>query len=104
MRVERTNNSVNFNGMTKILKKRIYIDGKKDISVILREKKPKNPYAGELPPVMFYALPKTNRSKNIHEIYKTFDEVSDDIRGFHPSIKGPLDEYANRRPQSAVEK
>lgn len=43
MRVEKTNNSPNFNGMTKILKKRIYIDGKKDISVILQGKKPKTP-------------------------------------------------------------
>lgn len=43
MRVERTNNSPNFNGMTKILKKRIYIDEKKDISVILREKNQKIP-------------------------------------------------------------
>ena len=33
MRVEKTNNSPNFNGMTKILKKRIYIDGKKDIEI-----------------------------------------------------------------------
>ena len=104
MRVEKTNNSPNFNGMTKILKKRIYIDGKKDISVILQGKKPKNTYAGELPPVIFYALPKTKRTENIHEIYKTFDEVSDEIREFRPSIQGPSDEYTNRRPKYAVEK
>lgn len=104
MRVDSTNNSLSFCGMTKILKKRIYIDGKKDISLILQEKKPKNTYAGELPPVIFYALPKTKRSENIREIYKTFDEVSDEIREFRPSIQGSTDEYTNRRPQSAVEK
>lgn len=104
MRVDSTGNSPNFCGMTKILKKRIYIDGKKDISLVLKEKKPKNTYAGELPPVIFYALPKAKRTENIREIYKTFDEVSDEIRGFLPSIQGPADEYANRRPQSAVEK
>lgn len=104
MLVENTNNSPRFSGMTKIFKKRIYIDGKKDIGVILKEKKPKNTYAGELPPVIFYSLPEKNKTKNIHEIYKTFDEVSDEIREFRPSIQGPSDEYINRRPQSAVQK
>ena len=91
MLVENTNNSPRFNGMTKILKKRIYIDGKKDIGVILKEKKPKNTYAGELPPVIFYSLPEKNKTKNIRDIYKTFDEVSDEIREFRPSIQGPSD-------------
>lgn len=104
MLVENKNNSPRFNGMTKILKKRIYIDGKKDIGVILKEKKPKNTYAGELPPVIFYSLPEKNKTKNIRDIYKTFDEVSDEIREFRPSIQGPSDEYTNRRPQSAVQK
>ena len=98
------NNTPNFNGLTKILKKRIYIDGKKDIGLILQEKKPKNTYAGELPPVIFYALPKEKRTENIQKIYKTFDEVSDEIREFKPGINSPRDEYTNRRPQSAVDK
>ena len=98
------NNTPNFNGMTKILKKRIYIDGKKDIGLILQEKNPKNTYAGELPPVIFYALPKEKRTENIQKIYKTFDEVSDEIREFKPGINSPRDEYINRRPQSAVDK
>lgn len=88
MRVEKTNNSPNFNGMTKILKKRIYIDGKKDISLILQGKKPKNTYAGELPPVIFYALPKTKRTENIHEYTKLLMKYLMRLGNFAQAYKG----------------
>lgn len=98
------NKNMHFKGITKKLNHHIFVDGKKDICEILDKTKPKNTYVGELPPVIFYSLPKEKRSENIHEIYKTFDEVSDEIRAFKPSINSPRDEYEHKRPKSAVEK
>lgn len=97
-------NRTNFTGITKKLKHHIFIDGKKDICEMLERTKPKNTYTGELPPVIFYALPKENRPQNIREIYKTFDEASNEIRNFRPSINAPKSEYQDRRPDSVVTK
>lgn len=76
------NRNINFKGITKKLNHHIFVDGKKDICEILDKTKPKNTYIGELPSVIFYSLPKDKRTENIHEIYKVFDEVSDEIRVF----------------------
>ena len=79
-----TNNSDNtkFTGITKKMKHHIFIDGKKDVCELLDRTKPKNTYAGELPPVLFYMLPKENKGQNIREIYKNilvlFDKVKSD--------------------------
>lgn len=93
-----------FTGLSKKLSQHIYIDGKKDICKILEKTKPANTYVGELPPMIFYALPVEKRPECIKEIYSTFDEVADSIRDFKPGINSPIDEYKNRRPTSAVKK
>lgn len=93
-----------FTGLSKRLGHHIFIDGKKDICRVLEEKNPKNTYVGELPPVIFDALSPEKREGAIKEIYKTFDEVADEIREFRPSINAPRDEYNNRRPKSSVDK
>lgn len=93
-----------FTGLSKRLGHHIFIDGKKDICKVLEEKQPANTYVGSLPPVIFDALKPENREAAIKDIYKTFDEVSDEIREFKPSISAPKDEYTNRRPQSSVDK
>ena len=97
-------NRVAFTGMSKKLGKNIFIDGKKDIIKILEETKPSNTYVGQLPPVIFDALDPKKRPEQIKDIYKTFEEVSDTIRDFKPSITAPADEYKNRRPKEAVDK
>lgn len=98
------NNNTQFTGITKKLKHQVFIDGKKDICEMLERTKPKNTYAGQLPPVMFYALPKENRPQSIKDIYKTFDEASNEIREFKPSISSPKAEYEERRPETVVTK
>ena len=98
-----SSDNTKFTGITKKIKHHIFIDGKKDVCELLDRTKPKNTYAGELPPVLFYMLPKENKGQNIREIYKTFDNVANVIRKFKPSIRSPHDEYINKRPQSVVD-
>lgn len=104
MQVDNIQQKTYFTGVTKKLSKKIFVDGKKDVRELLDRTNPKNTYAGELPPVIFYALPAEKRPECIRDIYKVFDETADMIRGFKASINGLRDEYVNRRPQAAVEK
>lgn len=104
MRIDSVQQKPNFMGITKKLSRNIFVDGKKDICELLNAAKPKNTYAGELPPVLFEALPEAKISEGIKDIYKTFGEVADMIRNFRVSISAPADEYKNRRPQEAVQK
>lgn len=97
-------NRTNFTGITKRLKHHVFIDGKKDICELLERTKPKNTYVGQLPPVIFYALPKENRPQCILDIYKTFDEVSNEIRKFKFSNDATSKERINARPESVVTK
>ena len=94
----------NFRGITKLMSKRIYIDGKKDISELLEQRNGKNTYVGQLPPYWFYALDKDKRPETIKKIYETFDEVANEIRNFRPSISSDDREYRERRPNSSVQK
>ena len=97
-------NQPQFCGLTKVMKNRIFIDGKKDMMHLLQNRGAKNTYVGQLPGVIFYSLPKENRGNIIREIYKTFDECANTIRNFKVSQLLPTDEINNRRPKSVVEK
>lgn len=97
-------NCTSFTGITKKLKHHVFIDGKKDICKLLERAKPKNTYVGQLPPVLFYALPKENRPQHILDVYKTFDEVSNEIRNFRYLNNATSYERTNFRPESAVAK
>lgn len=95
----------NFTGLTKVMKRQVFIDGKKDISELLEKRDPsKNTHVGELPPFIFYALPKENRPQIIKEFFDTFDKTSDEIRNFKPSLSSPAGEYKNKRPQASVDR
>lgn len=99
------NNNVQFTGLTKRMEREMYIDGKKDILEIINQRgEDKNTIVGQLPPGMFYKLPKENRAEAITEIMNTFAEASNEIRPFVPSAKGSELERKNLRPDSAVEK
>ncbi len=104
MQVDNVQQRPYFTGITKKLSKNIFVDGKKDICALLDKTNPKNTYAGELPPVIFYDLPAEKRPESIREVYSILDETADMIRNFKASITGPRDEYVNHRPQAAVEK
>ena len=93
-----------FKGITKKLSRQMFIDGKKDIVELLNKTKPANTIVGELPPVMFYALPKVKNNPKIKETIDIFGQIADEIRAFRPTINSPREERLNRRPQSAVEK
>lgn len=96
------NNRMSFQGVTKKLSHHIFIDGKKDICAMLNRTKPTNTYLGELPPVMFYSLPKVGKEAAIKEIYSTFAQAANTIRDFVPSIQSANSEYKNRRPEAVV--
>lgn len=101
----RQNNNVNFSGLTRRMEREMYIDGKKDILQIINQRgEEKSTVVGQLPPGIFYRLPKEKRSEAIKEIMNTFAEASNEIRPFVPSAKGSESERKNLRPDSAVEK
>lgn len=99
--------SLSFNGYTKKLGKQMYIDGKKDIKKIIEAKnlvKKRNTIVGKVPPIIFNAIKPDEREKKIREVFKTFSEVSDEIRLFRPTSDKSYNERKNRRPDSVVEK
>ena len=101
-----TNNKYNpnFGGLTKKMKHRMYIDGKKDILDIINKRSPSQTcYVGQLPPGIFYRLPKENRETAIREIMKAFDNAALEIRKFVPGIKNSNNEFKNRRSDLTVE-
>ncbi|MCI1274381.1 MAG: hypothetical protein LKG27_08140 [Clostridiaceae bacterium] len=102
--IQNNYSSPNFTGITKLMKRSVFIDGKKDISAILQKRGDKNTYINELPPVIFYALPKENRPNAIKEFIHVFDDIANEIRNFKPSINANTDEYSKKRPNSAVSK
>lgn len=106
MRVEKSQYyGTNFTGITKAMSRSVFIDGKKDISILLSKyPKGKDTHINELPPVIFNALPKNDRISAIKEFIAIFDNIANEIRAFKPSIVTNRDEYVNKRPRSVVEK
>ncbi len=76
--------SPNFGGMTKVLKKKIYLDGQKDISQIIEKNPSRKPVVGQLPKFIFDKLPVENRPEAIREILGVFDKVALTIRDYLP--------------------
>jgi len=70
--------------LTKCLKNKIYIDGQKDIELILKRKSNTYPVVGQLPNFIFKKLPKENKREAILEILKAFDNVANTIREYSP--------------------
>lgn len=79
--------SPNFHGLTKAMKKRIYLDGQKDIEEIMKSHPNTNPITGQLPDFIFRKLKPENRKEAIREILKAFDEVALAIRNYASSEK-----------------
>lgn len=100
--------ATSFGGITKKLKHKIYIDGQKDIKEIIdKRKEGQNTYVGELPKFLIDKLPKENRGAIIREIYKNFDEATNEIRAFRNSdypADVTIDEIKEKRPHSASKK
>ena len=96
---------VSFNGMTQRLKREMLIDGKKDILEIMNERgEDKSTVVGQLPPGIFYKLPKENRPEAIKEIINVFQNAANEMRPFVAGIKSSPTEQKYQRPDSAVEK
>ena len=93
-----------FNGISKMMRHSIFIDGKKDALQALAKRKDKNTRVGELPGFIFYRLPKENRPEIINEIMTTFEECANEIRNFKASAYAPTSESRNRRSQATVDK
>lgn len=109
MRIQIINNNnssyraqINSKGLTRVLSKKMYIDGKKDIIEIINKRNGKSTVVGNLPPILFNALPKENIASKIKEILKIFEEVSLEIRQFRPTSDKEYSERKNKRPESAV--
>lgn len=81
---DKQKNKNNFCGLTKCLKNQIYLDGQKDIELILSKKPNTNPVVGQLPNFIFKKLPENNRKEAILDILNVFDEVSNSIREHTP--------------------
>ncbi len=88
-----------FQGVTKIMKRQIFIDGQKDIEEIFSRKKTKNFTVGQLPGFIFKKLPLEGRPEKIKEILTAFDDVAVIIRDFLPDGKCSIDEIKNSRPK-----
>ena len=119
-------NRPSFNGLTKTIGKRIFIDGKKNVLEFIEKRdcnivqdgsrvnifynKPingkteMNTQVGELPPSIFYKLPVEDRPNRIKEIFDVFSECANEIRDFRPGLSAPLEERANKRSNKTVEK
>lgn len=95
---------VSFNGLTKKMKKSTYIDGQKDIKVIVDANKDKNLIVGSLPKFIIDKLPKENRKEAIMDIYNTFDEIAYELRDFDDTKATSISEITNRRYNSTVQK
>ena len=101
----KSHNNVSHNGLTRVLSKKMYIDGKKDIVQIINKRAEKgkfNTNVGHLPPVIFNAINKLERREKIKEIIEVFEQVSDEIRSFRPTHDKSYAERCNKRPDSAV--
>ena len=96
-------NNVNFTGLTKVFKNKIFIDGQKDIEEILKLHPNTNPVVGLLPKFIFEKLPAGNRREAILEILNAFDDATFAIRDFEPTAYSSLDEIQNRRPKKVNE-
>ncbi len=94
----------NFNGLTKTLSRRMYIDGKKEIFEIIKRRGNLSTTVGKLPPVIFQAIPKENLEADIKKVIRIFGEVANEIRAFKRTSDRTPQEQANLRPQSAVDK
>lgn len=96
---------VSFNGMTQRLKREMLIDGKKDILEIMNERgENKSTVVGQLPPGIFYKLPKENRPEAIKEIMEVFQDASNEMRPFVAGVKASPTEQKYQRPDTTVEK
>lgn len=91
------NSDVQFQGLTKKMKKQTYIDGQKDIKEILKDQEGKSCIVGSLPKFMIDKLPKENRKEAIMEIYDTFDKISEELRDFDETNVTSIDEIKKRR-------
>ena len=93
-----------FTGLTKKMKHRMYIDGKKDILEIMSSRDPsQTSYVGQLPPGIFYRLPGEHREEAIKEIMQAFDKAAVEIREFKPGLENSNTEFRNRRSDKTVE-
>lgn len=103
------NRQPNFTGLTKIMKRKIYIDGKKDIlKIIENRQESQSTIVGQLPKGMFanLSIGKTKEQivQAINDIMSTFGASAEEIRGYVPSAKASVAEYRNKRSNSTVEK
>lgn len=73
-----------FKGLTKSLKNKIYLDGQKDIELLLKRKPKTNPVVGQLPNFIFKKLPIDGKREAILDILGVFDKVSNIIREYEP--------------------
>lgn len=104
----------NFTGITHLMRRQIFIDGKKDVIEVLKKRGDKNTRVGQLPGFIFERLKKLEassslpakefRTQAINEIMTTFEECAILIRDFKPGALAPIDEAKNRRPKEVVEK
>jgi hypothetical protein len=97
-------NDIGFYGLSKKMKKATYIDGQKDIKQILDNREDKNRIVGQLPKFIIEKIPKENRKEAIIDFYKTFSEITEELRNFDETKVYTLDEITKRRNKSTVEK
>ena len=101
------NSQPNFTGMTKLMKRKIYIDGKKDIlKLIEKRQENQSTTVGQLPKGMFAMLTtdKNARTNAIKDIMKTFGQIAEEIRGYVPGASASGAEYRNKRSNATVQK
>ena len=90
--------NVHFGGLSRLLSKKIYPDGQKEIMELISQRSPRaSKTVGQLPGYIFDRIVPTQRQKAIPEIMAVFDSVVKSIRDFKPA-KAQSGSY---RPQFA---
>jgi len=102
--VNKNSQNQNFTGLTRCFKKKIFLDGQRDIEKILAKHPNSRPIVGQLPKYIYSKLPEDKglRSKAIHEILDAFGKVATIIRDYrYPGFS--LDESIMNRPVTVNE-
>ncbi len=95
--------TVSFGGITKQMSGHTYIDGQKDIKNIVEAHKDRNLILGQIPDFIQAKFPKEHRAECIKEFYKTFAQITEELRDFDETKVYTIDEITKRRNNSTKE-
>src|SRR5574344_1226232 len=101
---ELSRDTVSFSGLTKQMKRQIYIDGQKDIKGIVEKHQGRSLIVGKLPYFIQNKFQNETKMESIKEFYTVFGERANELRSFDEAKVYTIDEIQKRRNNSTKEK